>query len=172
MTPPGPTHDDDRPHDAARPPRLDGTGKPAASSAGRAKGGAAKLGRRIARLLWGSFAVYLMAVGFASAVPQTFFPQIESTSPTSCQTAIQRLHTQLLDQAASTARTTVDDGAFWSDWDRDYLAIRESCDDRDSYRRVGRLRYRLQTTLRRYAREEGAMSRKITRAVAAGDRLQ
>ncbi len=122
---------------------------------------AGRRGRRAALALYWTFLAYIAVVGFASVVPQTFWPSPDPTARApegSCSDGVQTLTRAL---RAHASRTVAGDGPplneFLRQWDDRYLLLAERCEDEPRYRRLGALRYRLETTLRAFEREDGRL---------------
>lgn len=128
---------------------------------------AGRRGRRAALALYWAFLVYIAVVGFASVIPQTFWPTPNPTASApegSCSDGIQTLTRALRAQASETVRGTAPPlNDFLRQWDDRYLLLAERCDDEPRYRRLGALRYRLETSLRAFEREEGRLLAELER---------
>jgi len=132
---------------------------------------AGRLGRNIATFVYLGGLLYIVAVGFATVVPQVFWPQSASAAPTEdCQTALQTLHSSLLTQGE---RAFGGDEAvsadFFHQWDGTFIALGDRCGDADGYRELERLRHRLESTLRRFEREDRKLIERAERALGQND---
>ncbi len=122
---------------------------------------AGRRGRRAALALYWAFLAYIAVVGFASVIPQTFWPTPTpnaSAPDGSCSDGIETLARALRTHASLTVEGTAPPlNDFLRQWDDRYLLLAERCDNEPRYRRLGALRYRLETTLRTFEREDGRL---------------
>ncbi|MEM1418947.1 MAG: hypothetical protein AAGH15_28900, partial [Myxococcota bacterium] len=120
---------------------------------------AGRTGRRVALVIYWALMIYIAAVGFISVVPQVFFPEFdpEMAPAGPCPEAYATLREELVEAAADhVGRENPDALAPLLDrWDDRYAALRDRCDDPGE--RELQLRHRLETTLRRYDRDEGTL---------------
>jgi len=132
---------------------------------------AGRIGRRVALAVYWTLLLYLAVVGFYSVTPQVFAPDIDEDArtelPEACDPALRLLHEQLREHAARTMHRGHDERDFWRRWDARYDALSVDCHGEPTYGDVGQLRHRLQTTLQRFQREDGALSREVERLLAA-----
>jgi len=130
-----------------------------------------RLGRTIATVIVASGIAYLLGVGLLSVIPQIFYPaQADLPEDLSCGEGLDELRAELLDRAgervAAGGSDTRDLRAWLVDWDARYHGLESRCDG-DQYQRwtlVGRLRRRIEGTLERFDREDGALARATKRA--------
>ena len=137
------------------------------------------LGRRLVLAVWGCGIVYITVVAFASIVPQALFPERSRAadpaaagappSRAECEAQLRTLYADLMAHAADqTQNPSADasrDAAFFGAWDREYNALTGQCDE-SLHANLGRLRHRIQTSLRRFEREEGRLARSLARRLA------
>lgn len=139
------------------------------------------LGRRLVLAVWGVGIVYITLVAFASIVPQALFPERsladgqragEPLSPAVCESELRTLYADLMAHAAEQTRFPSEgastDAPFFRQWDRQYTALTGQCDE-SLHANLGRLRHRIQTSLRRYEREEGRLARSLAQRLAGDD---
>jgi hypothetical protein len=145
---------------------------------------AGRIGRRVALGIYWLFMVYIAVVSFYSLVPQIFWPTTTETLEESarCDGELRVLVAQLREHAADVAADRVpNDGAhddaadaasatnastdFFRRWDDRYVALASRCEGDARYDRVGTLRHRIDTTTRRFAREDGRLFHEVERSL-------
>lgn len=146
---------------------------------------AGRIGRRVALGIYWLFMVYIAVVSFYSLVPQIFWPTTTETLEESarCDAELRVLVAQLREHAADvaadrvaptpddTTRDDTDDGddtssePFFRRWDARYVALASRCEGDARYDRVGTLRHRIDTTTRRFAREDGRLFHEVERSL-------
>jgi len=151
---------DAAPTDGADEPKLRGRG---ARRAGR-------VGRRVALLLWAVGMLYMVVVGFVTVIPRVFFEEPEGVDAQAafaegdCGETAEALTAMLLERGGehvAEARPAGTLGPFFRRWDARYFAYRRHCGESETSAHLARLRYRLELTLRRFDREEGAIVREL-----------
>jgi hypothetical protein len=124
-----------------------------------------RLGRRLALALYFACIGYLAVIGFISVIPQVFFPAPTVAEVPDCAALRDELSFDLRATAGRYVETggasTLDLDAFLTAWDARYRGLSEHCHD-DPTISLGELRYRLETTLRRYGREEAPLVRTLS----------
>jgi hypothetical protein len=141
---------------------------------------AGQLGRRIAIGLYLVAVTYMVVVGFNSVIRQVFFPPLPAEAqalsplgPTECAAELESLRRALLDQAsahlASSGRAPA---APWlEDWDHRHRVLAHRCPatgpSGEALAVLQRLRYRIETTLRRFDREEARLSVRARELISA-----
>jgi hypothetical protein len=140
---------------------------------------AGRIGRRVALGIYWLFMVYVAVVSFYSLVPQIFWPTTTETleETARCDVELRALVTQLREHAADVAADRVgqadvargDSGTssddFFRRWDDRYVALASRCEGDARYDRVGTLRHRIDTTTRRFAREDGRLFHEVERSL-------
>ena len=136
---------------------------------------AGRIGRRIALALWALAMLYIVVVGFASVVPQVFFREPEGTDAqaarladegTECEAEAEALMDGLLERAGehvAEVRPAATLAPYFHRWDARHAAYLRHCGESSSAADLRRLRYRLELTLRRFSREEGAIVHRLDR---------
>ncbi|MDH5492975.1 MAG: hypothetical protein OEY14_13555, partial [Myxococcales bacterium] len=131
-----------------------------------------RAGRRIVlSIYWGAI-LYMAVVGFASVIPGVFWPPIPSStvSPTpsaaddaiDCPDAISNLEREMLEGAGHhVARGGQDALPPYDRWEARLLALSARCPDHPSLNTLARLRYQLESSLERFAREEGELVQRL-----------
>ncbi len=150
---------------------------------------AGRIGRRVALGIYWLFMVYVAVVSFYSLIPQIFWPTTHETLEESarCDAELRVLVAQLREHAADVAADRVPnasaadpadreaprDGSdaanastdFFRRWDDRYVALASRCEGDARYDRVGTLRHRIDTTTRRFAREDGRLFHEVERSL-------
>lgn len=137
-------------------------------------GDAAKVGRRFAAALYWMVAVYVIAAGFISVVPQIFWPSAASgvapaEATRDCPGALRALHSDLLSGAGDRTRDPGSDpiAPFLERWDERYRALEAPCGDLPSYALLERLRYGVEEHLLRFEAEQAPLAAETLRAIEA-----
>lgn len=147
----------------------DGDAKPI-KRGGRGASRAGRLGRRIALLVWAAAMLFMVVVGFVTVLPQVFLEEPEGTDAQAafaegdCGETAETLTAMLLERGGehvAEARPAGTLGPFFRRWDARYFAYRRHCGESQTSAELARLRYRLELTLRRFDREEGAIVRRL-----------
>lgn len=137
---------------------------------GRGARRAGRLGRRVALSLWAMAMLFMVVVGFMTVVPQVFHEEPEGTDAQAafadrdCGETAEALTAMLLERGGehvAEVRPAGTLGPFFRRWDARYFAYRRHCGESATSAELARLRYRLELTLRRFDREEGAIVRKL-----------
>ena len=136
----------------------------------------AGLGRRLVLSVWVVGIVYITIVTFSSIVPQAFWPEYaepEHLQPSErCESELRGLYDELMNHAAAETRDPTPDPerdlAVYAAWDQRHQSLTGRCDAR-LHNELGRLRYRIHTSLRRYERDEGRLARTLARRLAGTD---
>ena len=148
--------------DAAPTPESEAAARRGPKRAGR-------IGRRIALAVWAVGMLYIVVVGFVTVIPQVFL-QEPPADPSGrlfdgdCDSTATALSEGLLERAGeqvAEARPAATLTPYFRRWDQRFLAYRNHCGETRRSRELARLRYRLETTLRRFDREEGAIVRRM-----------
>lgn len=140
----------------------------------RAQGG---VGRRVGLALYLTGLVYVIAVAFVSITTQVFAPPspdaVQATAGVSCEDGARDLARQLRAHATAHVEGTSHppDDRFFSAWDRTHHALSARC-DQPRYQSLSRLRHRMEITLRRFDREEGAAFARLARGLEAPTRAE
>lgn len=113
----------------------------------------------------------MVVVGFYSVMSQVFWPELPATARASaqldCSAELEDLRVELLDNAAKHigAGGTTPIAPWLTAWDRRALAATTRC-DHPAVRPLETLRYRIETTLHRFDREEARLSDRVHRLLA------
>ena len=134
---------------------------------------AGRTGRRVALGLYWAFMLYIMVISFYSLIPQIFFPtatsQAQAQAPASCEEGLRDLTASLRAHASAIVggRDAESDATFFERWDDRHVAVAERCEGDARHRRVAVLRYCVETTLRRFHREDRRLFDEVARALGA-----
>ncbi len=125
---------------------------------------AGAIGRRIALGIYFVGITYMVIVGFHSVVRQVFWPEVPASAqaPTDCAAELEALRKDLLTHAAAHVESG---GAAalepWLEaWDRRARVASARC-THPAVHPLESLRYRIETTLRRFDREEARLSDRV-----------
>lgn len=132
------------------------------------------LGRKIALAVYWALAVFLVAVGYLSVVPQVFWPKYPASAaramPEDCHQGVRLLRDELSARSADFARRGGIDGEDAIDrwlrsWDDRHHAMSPRCRgaEREAWREAARLRHRIDATLRRNHRDHAALTAALAR---------
>lgn len=131
---------------------------------------AGRLGRRVALAFWALAMTFMVVVGFKTVIPQVFFQEPEGTdrqmafAEGDCTDTAETLGSMLLERGGehvAEARPAGTLGPFFRRWDARFAAYQRHCGETATGAELARLRYRIELTLRRFDREEGAIVRKL-----------
>jgi hypothetical protein len=123
-----------------------------------------RLGRRLAIAIYSVALAYLVVVGFASVIPQVFWPAADDSFDLDCADGL-----QLLEHEIEELRLTYlsSDGADPSPlretlaaWDLRLNALAKRCDE-EQVELLRRYRYRAELNLQRYMREDAPLAERV-----------
>lgn len=139
---------------------------------------AGRIGRRVALGFYWLFMIYTAVVSFYSLIPQIFWPETRETLEESaqCDLELRALVERLREHAGDVAAgrivseappegASAPDTDFFRRWDDRYVALASRCEGDARYDRVGTLRHRIDTTTRRFAREDGRLFDEVERSL-------
>lgn len=156
--------------DPSHPATDEGRGEQPASKRNDPVQRAGRLGRRVATAVYLVGLVYIIAVGFATVIPQVFWPSPATAAAApegDCSTALGTLEDALLEETGRRGGRRLAEPLepFFRSWDDRYFALGARCSEARGYEDLAKLRYRLETTMRRFHREDGALIQKVDRAL-------
>ena len=129
-----------------------------------------RLGRRLAIGIYTVALVYLVVVGFASVIPQVFWPEADGRAELDCDKGLRSLYEEVestrLSYLARERSDALELRRSLRSWDKKMAALRQRC-DLDTVRELERYRHRVELTLQRYMREEAPQADQVRRAVAS-----
>ena len=113
---------------------------------------------------------YMVVVGFVTVIPAVFMRE-PTRAPTyeSCAVVVESLTEALLQRASehvAEARPAATLTPFFRRWDERFVSERVLCaENSDAAKELERLRYRMELSLHRFGRDEGALVRRVDRSV-------
>lgn len=131
------------------------------------KGG---LGRRLAIAIYSVALAYLVIVGFASVIPQVFWPQSDDSFDLDCPDGLQQLEREVEQlRLAYLSRAETDASAMrktLQSWDLRLNALAKRCDP-DKVQLLNRYRHRVELTLQRYMREDAPLAETVSETIGS-----
>lgn len=126
------------------------------------------IGRRLAVGIYSIALAYLVVVGFASVIPQVFWPEADDSFDLECHDGLELLRHEV-DQLRLTylssnetdptvLRTTLES------WDLRLNALAKRC-DKDQVHLLNRYRHRVELTLQRAMREDLPLAERVSEAL-------
>ena len=126
------------------------------------------LGRRLAIGIYSIALAYLVIVGFASVIPQVFWPAHDDSFDLDCDDGLELLRKQIdeLRLAYLSANETDPTNLrrALTTWDLRLNALAQRC-DKDRVHLLNRYRYRVELTLERFMREDAPLAKRVTQAL-------
>ena len=136
----------------------------------RAIARAGRAGRRVAIVVYWVALLYMTLVGFITVIPQALYPETPLERPEgTCHDLLHELELELEEETTSRIQEAAPPTqeprlrAYFQQWDDRFTALAD-CESDPAYGPLERLRYRYETTLRRFEREDRVL---IERARAA-----
>ena len=107
---------------------------------------------------------YLVIVGFASVIPQVFWPESDDTFDVDCVGGLQILHDELDRVRLEYLSSNVVDATALREklesWDLRLNALRNRCDE-DKVYLLNKYRHRVELNLQRYMREDAPLANRV-----------
>lgn len=129
-----------------------------------------RLGRRLVIGIYAVALFYLVIAGFASVIPQVFWPDSDASFDVDCADGLQILHDELdrvrLEYLSS---NVVDSPALrktLEPWDLRLNALRNRCDE-DKVHLLNKYRYRVELNLQRYMREDAPLANRVAETLGS-----
>jgi hypothetical protein len=123
------------------------------------------LGRRLAIGIYAIVFAYLVIVGFASVIPQVFWPEADESFDLECADGLQLLRHEVdqLKMAYVSTNETNPAGLrnALESWDLRLNALAKRC-DKDQVYALRQYRYRVELGLERYMREEAPIANRVS----------
>jgi hypothetical protein len=128
------------------------------------------LGRRLVIAIYAIALAYLVVIGFASVIPQVFWPESDDSFDLDCADGLELLRHEV-DELRLTYITSneTDPTAMRSalqSWDLRLNALAKRCDE-DQVHLLNRYRHRVELNLQRYMREDAPLAEKVSEAVGS-----
>ena len=133
------------------------------------------LGRRLVIAIYSIALAYLVVVGFASVIPQVFWPESDDSFDMDCADGLELLRHEvdaLRDEYISTNQTDpVPLRDALASWDLRLNALAKRCDE-ERVQLLNRYRYRVELNLQRYMREDAPLADKVSEAIGSNTESQ
>ena len=131
------------------------------------------LGRRLAVGIYSVALVYLVVVGFASVIPQVFWPESDDSFDLECADGLELLRHEVDEVRLAYLSTNETDPSALREtlesWDLRLNALAKRCDE-DQVHLLNRYRHRVELNLQRYMREDAPLAARVSETVgSAGD---
>lgn len=128
------------------------------------------LGRQLAIGLYSVALVYLVVVGFASVIPQVFWPESDESFDLECRDGLELLRHEVdeLELAyigANETDPTPLRNALEA-WDLRLNALAKRCDE-EQVRLLARYRHRVELNLQRFMREDAPLANRVTESLGS-----
>jgi hypothetical protein len=127
-----------------------------------------RLGRRLAIAIYSVALVYLVIVGFASVIPQVFWPPSDESFDLECADGLDLLRREIDELRLEYLATQETDPAPLRDalesWDLRFNALAKRCDE-EQVHLLNRYRHRVELNLQRYIREDAPLARRVSKAL-------
>ncbi|MGB8332625.1 MAG: hypothetical protein WCE62_21050 [Polyangiales bacterium] len=128
------------------------------------------LGRRLAIAIYSTALGYLVIVGFASVIPQVFWPKSDDSFDLECSDGLQVLHREIDALRIAYLATNETDEAALSDaletWDLRLNALAKRCNE-DQVHLLNQYRHRVELGLQRYMREDAPLANRVSDALGS-----
>ena len=112
--------------------------------------------------------VYLVVVGFASVIPQVFWPPVDESFDLDCADGLQLLEHEIDELRLTYLSSTESDPSTLrdalADWDLRLNALATRC-DKDEVELLNRYRHRVELNLQRYMREDAPLAERVRQAL-------
>jgi len=133
------------------------------------------LGRRLAVVIYSIALAYLVIVGFASVIPQVFWPKSDDSFDLPCADGLQLLHREIDELRLAYLSTNETDATALSSalktWDFRLNALAKRCDE-DQVHLLNQYRYRVELGLERYMREDAPLANRVSEEIGSTSNIQ
>ncbi len=123
-----------------------------------------RLGRGLVIGIYTIALSYLVVVGFASVIPQVFWPETDETFDLDCADGLQTLYAELDQVRLRYLSSNVVDATALREtlepWDLRLNALRNRCDE-DKVHLLNKYRHRVELNLQRYMREDAPLANQV-----------
>ena len=123
------------------------------------------LGRRLAVGIYSVALAYLVVVGFASVIPQVFWPESDDSFDLECADGLELLRHEVDELRLAYVSTNETDPTelrkALKSWDLRLNALAKRC-DKDQVDLLNRYRHRVELNLQRYMREDAPLADRVT----------
>jgi len=128
------------------------------------------LGRRLAIGIYSIALAYLVVVGFASVIPQVFWPESDDSFDLECADGLQLLRHEVDELRLSYLATNETDPTglrnALESWDLRLNALAKRCEE-DQVHLRDQCRLRVELGLQRYMREEAPLANRVSEALGS-----
>jgi len=128
------------------------------------------LGRRLAVGIYSIALAYLVIVGFASVIPQVFWPKTDASFDLECADGLQLLRHEVDElRLAYLATNATDEAALQkslASWDLRLNELATRCSE-DHVHLLNQYRHRVELGLQRYIREDAPLANRVTEALGS-----
>ena len=128
------------------------------------------LGRRLAIGIYSVALIYLVVVGFASVIPQVFWPKSDESFELECSDGLQLLRHEVDELRLAYLSTNATDETelrkALESWDLRLNALAKRCDE-DKVHLLNRYRHRVELGLQRYIREDAPLANRVSEALGS-----
>jgi len=123
-----------------------------------------RFGRRFVIGIYAIAFSYLVVVGFASVIPQVFWPETDDSFDANCADGLRILHEEVDQVRLDYLSSNVVDAAALREkleaWDLRLNALRNRCDE-DKVHLLNKYRHRVELNLQRYMREDAPLANQV-----------
>ena len=127
-------------------------------------------GRRLAIGIYSVALVYLVIVGFASVIPQVFWPASDDSFDLECADGLQLLRHEVDElRLAYLATNAIDETELQKaleSWDLRLNALAKRC-EKDQVHLLNQYRHRVELGLQRYMREDAPLANRVSEALGS-----
>jgi hypothetical protein len=128
------------------------------------------LGRRLAIGIYSVALVYLVVVGFASVIPQVFWPKSDESFDLECSDGLQLLRHEVDELRLAYLSTNATDETelrkALESWDLRLNALAKRCDE-DQVHLLNQYRHRVELGVQRYMREDAPLANRVSEALGS-----
>ena len=128
------------------------------------------IGRRLAIAIYSIALGYLVIVGFASVIPQVFWPASDGSFDLDCADGLELLRHEVDELRLAYLSTNETNPAAMekalSSWDLRLNALALRCDE-DKVHLLNRYRHRVELSLQRYMREDAPLAERVSETVGS-----
>ncbi|MEM7137705.1 MAG: hypothetical protein AAF500_14070 [Myxococcota bacterium] len=128
-----------------------------------------RFGRIVVIALYASALGYLIIAGFASVIPQVFWPKSDPSFDLSCDDGLRVLHEGLdrlrIEYLASNQVDLEPLRNSLDEWDLRLNALRGRCDE-GKVDLLDKYRYRVELNIQRYVREDAPLANRVAKTLA------
>ena len=128
------------------------------------------LGRRLAIGIYSIALSYLVIVGFASVIPEVFWPETDDSFDLECADGLQRLRHEVdqkrLKYLATNETDPIELRSALESWDLRLNALAKRCEE-DQVHLLNQYRHRVELGLERYMREDAPLANRVTEALGS-----